>query len=212
VYICLRSGAIGSSGYPQRSLQIAQWFEEPLSKIAPGLKPEVMEVDFEHHLPPLKYAAFLVSLITSLANLASIDNDDLFNNELHIERSDLRWMWEFFAEPSNSLTEREVDKFWDEVISNATDIFRTNFNTHRRYITVDYRNKLSASYERLESAFKRWIPEDRFTLILLFDEARRLCDISAYDGKNILNDDSYDEQGHRISLPESETAFMFSNF
>ena len=212
VYICLRSGATGSSGYPERSAQIAKWFEEPLSKIAPELEPEVMEADFEHHLPPLKYAAFLVSLITSLAKLASIDNDNLFNHELHIERADLRWMWKFFAEPPNVPTEQKHNMFWSEVISNATDIFRTNFNTNRRYIMVDFRREISWRYEQLESAFKRWNPENLFTLILFFDEARRLCDISAYDGKKILGDDCYDERGHRISSAESETAFSFSNF
>ena len=212
VYICLRSGASGSSGYPQRSFRIAQWFEEPLNNIAPSLKDEVMQADFEHHLPPLKYAAFLLSLITSLAKLANTDNDDLFQHELHIERTDLRWMWEFFAEPPNISTEKQADMFWDEVISNATDIFRTQFNTYMRYITVDFRNKISARYEELESAFQRWVPDDNFTLILLFDEARRLCDISAYDGKKILGDDCYNEQGHRISVPESETAFIFSIF
>jgi hypothetical protein len=211
LYICLRSEAVGSSGYPQRSFQIAQWFDEPLSKIAPGLKAEVMQADFEHHLPSLKYAVFLVSLMDELTNLASSDNDDMFDNKLHIGRSNLHWMWAFFAEPPNSLTETKTDLFWKEVISAASALFREHFHARSHYISVGYREKLSTSYDKLRSAFKRWTPED-FTLILLFDEARRLCDISAYDGKNILNEELYDEQGHRILRADSETAYMFSNF
>ena len=108
VYICLRPGG---SGYPERSPQIAKWFEEPLSTIAPGLEPEVMQADFDDHFPTLKYATFLLSLITSLATLASIDNDELFHRKLHVSRADLRWMWEFFAEPPNRLTEKNVMRF-----------------------------------------------------------------------------------------------------
>lgn len=88
VYICPRSGATGSSGYPRRSRKIAEWFEERLSKLEPSLEPEVVQADFEHHLPSLKYAAFLLSLVISLTKLVGIDNDNLFDQELHIERAD----------------------------------------------------------------------------------------------------------------------------
>jgi hypothetical protein len=71
---------------------------------------------------------------------------------------------------------------------------------------------MSSTYKQLESIFKRWDPENLFTLILFFDEARRLCDISAYDGKKIVSDDCYSEKGHRTSSAESETEFLFSNF
>lgn len=144
--------------------------------------------------------------------MASIDNDDLFDQELYIEREDLRWMWEFFAEPPNNSTEKHADAFWDEVISSATEIFRTQFKTYERYIIVDFRNKMSAKYEELQSAFQRWIPENNFTLILFFDEARRLCEISAYDGKKILGDDCYDEQGHCIHLQNLKQPFYFEIF
>jgi hypothetical protein len=118
----------------------------------------------------------------------------------------------FFAEPPNGSTEEHADMFWDEVTSSATEIFRTRFNKYERYITVDFRRKMSAKYEELQPSFQPWIPGSNVTLILLFDEARRLCEFSAYDGKKIPNDDCYDKQGNYILSRESETAFLFSNF
>ena len=73
---------------------------------------------------------------------------------------------------------------------------------------------MSTVYVALQSTFLRWVPEDiPFTLILLFDEARSLCEISSYDGKHVIDGSSYNDDGARSSkASENETSYPFTNF
>ena len=211
VYICLRSAA---TGYPLRSPQIADWIEEPLNKMLPPGKKGLIKVDFENNLPTLKYAAFLLSLVTSLAKLASTASDCRFETDLHIKRTELSWMWEFFADLPNVQTEEANLNFWNEVTSKATEIFTENSSTPKHYVLTEFPYQFDWRCRRLESAFGRWIKNsgDRFTLILLFDEVGSMYDFSAYDNKRIVSEGCYNEQSDRTAPYEGETSYPFSNF
>ena len=75
-----------------------------------------------------------------------------------------------------------------------------------------YVRDMSKAYTALQSTFSQWVSEpETFTLILLFDEARPLYEISAYDGLPMLDNSFFDPNGARISL-KVETDFPFTNF
>ena len=68
---------------------------------------------------------------------------------------------------------------------------------------------MSDSYIKLQSTFLRWVSRNvPLTLILLFDEARSLCEISAYDGKRVVDYSNYSSRNLvycRISYPALTT-------
>ena len=77
-----------------------------------------------------------------------------------------------------------------------------------------YAYRMSKVYVQLRSTFAKWISEsesESFTLILLFDEARPLCEISAYDGLPLINNTYFDSNGARIES-KIETEYAFTNF
>ena len=214
VYMCLRPAKM-SSGYPLRTPVIAEWIETGLNMF--GLGPRHFLADTKNELPTLKFATFLLSLITHLNDLAS-SADEKLKNELGIDVSSLQWMWEFFAEPANAKIETTLQSFWRSVMDDATDKFKEyrgfgdeSKGNAENYLKGEYITGMSNAYNALQSTFLRWIPH--FTLILLFDEARSLCEISAYDGKRILDDSSYDQDGSRRSSSSmNETNYPFTNF
>jgi len=88
VYMCLRRGD-KSSGYPQRTPHIVEWIEAGLTKYQLGGKDFI--ADTENELPVLKFAAFLLSLMTHLNKLA-LDADNLAI-KFGIDVSNLGWLW-----------------------------------------------------------------------------------------------------------------------
>ena len=214
VYLCLRP-AKTSSGYPLRTPVIAEWIETGLNMF--GLGPRHFLADTENELPTLQFATFLLSLVTQLNDVAS-NADEKLKNKLGIDVSSLRWMWEFFAEPANAEIHTDLESFWRSVMDDATDKYKEyhGFGVDSKgnaesFLKGEYITGMSNAYNALQSTFLRWIPH--FTLILLFDEARSLCEISAYDGKRILDDNSYDQDGSRRSSSSmNETNYPFTNF
>ena len=211
VYMCLRPAKL-SSGYPLRTPVIAEWIETGLNMF--GLAPRHFLADTENELPTLKFATFLLSLITQLNDLAS-NADEKLKNKLGIDVSSLQWMWEFFAEPANAEVETALESFWRSVMDDATDKFKeyrgfgeNSLGNAESFLKGEY---ITGMNNALQSTFLRWVPH--FTLILLFDEARSLCEISAYDGKRVLDDSSYDQDGsRRPSSGMNETNYPFTNF
>jgi hypothetical protein len=221
VYICLRD-ASGSSGYPHRSHRVADW-------INAGLKAHVASerfaTDTEYQLPALKFATFLLSLLTHLNSLAR-DADTLAHN-YGLDVSSLGWMWEFFAEPQKQPQKRQsqeqlqlrVQKFWDQVVDDATSRFTAYLGRGadqkgdpESFLRGDYVRSICKAYSDLESTFSQWVTgSESFTLILLFDEARPLCEISAYDGHPLLDNSFFDPNGAR-NTSKVETKYPFTNF
>ena len=73
---------------------------------------------------------------------------------------------------------------------------------------------MSEGFVALQSSFLRWLPGDvPFALILLFDETRRLCEISSYNGKHVIDDSFYNDDRSRCSeISINETCYPFTNF
>ena len=207
VYICLRTDY--RKGYPPRTPHIGDWFERPLTSFDIGY--ESYWSDREHELPVLKFAAFLLSLVDRLNTLAS-RVDQLAD----IMEIDLGWMWQFFADENESAWGEELgetqETFWDQVMQDATKIIVNDVKSPSRFIKQIYTAKMGEAYDQLKSTFSRWTHGD-FTLVLLFDEARSLCELSSYDGKPLLDDTFYKDDGSRIlEFNSRQTRFPFSNF
>jgi hypothetical protein len=116
VYMCLRRGD-KSTGYPPRTPDIVQWFEGGLTMY--GLRRKDFLEDTENELPVLKFAAFLLSLMTYLNELAL--GADTLADKFGIDVSNLGWLWQIFA-PEPATTEMEIflHEFWGYVLSDAT--------------------------------------------------------------------------------------------
>jgi hypothetical protein len=221
VYICLRDDS-GSSGYPHRSRRVADWINAGLQA---HVASERFATDTEYQLPALKFATFFLSSLTHL-NLLARDADTLAHN-YDLDVSNLGWMWEFFAEPqkqprknqSQEQLQLRVQKFWDQVVDDATSLFTAYLGRGpdqkgdpESFLKGDYVRSICKTYSQLQSTFSRWVSEpESFTLILLFDEARPLCEISAYDGLPLLDNSFFDLYGAR-NTSKVETKFPFTNF
>ena len=221
VYICLRD-ASGSSGYPHRTPRVADWINAGLQA---HVASETFATDIEYQLPALKFATFFLSLLTQLDLLARDAHTLAHNYDLDV--SNLGWMWEFFAEPQKQTPKYQphkqlqlrVKKFWDQVVDDAASQFTDYLGRGpdqkgdpESFLKGDYVRNICKTYSRLQSTFSQWVSEpESFTLILLFDEARPLCEISAYDGLPLLDNSFFDPNGARHTL-KVETKFPFTNF
>ncbi len=219
VYMCLRSGD-KSSGYPIKTPNIANWIESGLNRHE--LERRDFIADSENGLPPLKFAAFLLSLIIRLNELAL--NADNLANQFGIDVSTLEWLWEFLAQPANAEIEEALHQFWGNIINDATLILKeyhgrgnNSKGNAEGFLKGVYVKEMSDAYINLRSTFLRWVPQDAtFPLILLFDEASSLCDISSYDGKHVLNDNCYDQHEsernelsvYQFSCIETSTSYI----
>jgi hypothetical protein len=126
------------------------------------------------------------------------------------------WMWQLFAEPESP---DDLYDFWISVVDEAESNMRqfTRETAHNTVVTAGYSylqaifgiNVLEA-YADLKRAFR--ISNDKdFNLLLICDEARILCDISAIDGKIIPTDLDFNPE--REVRPPTETNYpLFSNF
>lgn len=220
VYICLRDG---TSGYPPRSPSVADWINGGLPV---RMSAERFKIDTEHELPTLKFATLLLSLLENLKLLALAADELAINTGLDV--SNLSWMWGFFAEAqmhdekSRSQAESQqslrecVQNFWSSVDAHAEELFKEHSDQQNleTFLKTVYGRNMSQLYVDLRSIFARWISEpESFTLILLSDEARPLCEISAYDGKRLVDKTFFDSDGVRDkSTREIETDYPFSNF
>ena len=141
--------------------------------------------------------------------------------------SNLGWIWEFFGEPqkrpqnhqSQEQLQLRVQKFWDQVVDDAASRFAAYLGRGpdkkgdpESFLKGDYVRSICKTYSQLRSTFSRWVSEPKsFTLILLFDEARPLFEISAYDGLPLLDNSFLDPNGAR-DTSKVETKFPFTNF
>ena len=114
-----------------------------------------------------------------------------------------------------------LHNFWTNVLKDANSTFQDYVGVgseHKgnaeNFLKGIYVTKMSKVYATLHLTFLRWVPEDvPFTLILLFDEARSLSEISSYDGKHIIDDNFYNNDGSRRSdICVNETSYPFTNF
>ena len=126
--------------------------------------------------------------------------------------TNLQWMWHFFAEAPNGLRS-EVEQFWKRVTERADEMVLSHQFEATTYFTSEYAGSINIQSRLLRKEFERWLPPNKkFSLILFCDEARSLCEKSAIDGKHMLDDSCYNEEGYRILREEEETKFQFSNF
>ena len=159
-------------------------------------------------------------MITHLDELA-LDADTL-TNKFGIDVSNLGWLWQIFApEPATAEMKQFLHNFWTNVLKDANSTIQDYVGVgseHKgnaeNFLKGIYVTKMSKVYATLHLTFLRWVPEDvPFTLILLFDEARSLCEISSYDGKHIIDDNFYNNDGSRRSdICVNETSYPFTNF
>lgn len=165
-------------------------------------------------MPTIKFSAFFISLVDHLGTLAA--EADTLAHEYGLDVTNLGWMWDFFAEPDKAGGKKLVDRlrqFWKGVQTDAVGVLRQHKEKkyHEQFFKTFYPEQMTKEYKKLESAFKRWVSGKSFTLIFLFDEARALCEVSAYDGQPLIDDTSFTAKGSRIEGKE-ETGFSFSNF
>jgi hypothetical protein len=102
-------------------------------------------------------------------------------------------MWKLFAEPESSEDLKRRQSFWDGVVDEAKRDMRTYTDRTRSsdlvaaaysYLRANFGTDISEAYANLKQAFGV-IDDKDFNLLLICDEARILCDISAIDGKII---------------------------
>jgi len=191
VYICLRSSD-SQSGYPKRSPIIADWFDKGAANVYPTTLPRsTMLRDRLHFLGTLKYSAFLLALVQQLSILLS-DPDVIrrFNICENATQNSYKWMWEFFAEPLD--TDTKLEEFWYAVVASATNTMsqRTTGAFAESYLRTHYGDELLVSYKKLLESFVTvgYELSDDFAILLLCDEARRLCESSVADGSKLHGD------------------------
>jgi hypothetical protein len=201
VYLCLRNRT--SSGYPSTTPKVVEWIQEGTCGSLGVSSNAVHDRDFI--LPSLKFSMFLLSLFKHLTRLL-VDVNLLQSLGVKLVKDNFEWMWQFFAEESDAVTE-----FWTRVTADATTQLRSHPSRKfaLQYLRVSFVRDLQIAYEDLEIAFRPYL-SGTFTLLLCFDEARTLCQFSAFDGSRISEtDDIYDEAVHRNA---GEVVLPFSNF
>ena len=129
------------------------------------------------------------------------------------------WMWEIFAEPGSPEDEELCGDFWESVVDSAEIMMKKNIhqtgnagliNSAYSYLRANFGTEVCKAYTNLKQAFHISSDKD-FNLLLICDEARRLCDISAIDGKIIPAELDFDPD--MKSQSSIETAYLpFSNF
>jgi hypothetical protein len=128
-------------------------------------------------------------------------------------------MWQLFAEPESSEDLERCQSFWNDVVRDARSELQTQAHATRNtplvpvaysYLRVKFGRDVREAYANLKRAFGI-INEKDFTLLLICDEARILCDISAIDG-NIIPADLDFNLEREIRSPTETNYPPFSNF
>jgi hypothetical protein len=215
VYICLRKE--DSSGYPPRTPVLADWIERRLPT-----GDNLFDSDSQCRLPVMKFAAFILSLVRRLSKL-TLEVDTL-PPEFCLDTSNPGWLGQFFVpDCPHPTTQKFLYEFWQGVTEDAESTMANHINSPavfggpEKFLMTDFLGDIAKAYAKLRKTFtKRWkVPEHRFTFILLFDEARSLCEISSYDGRGIVDTSTRffnDEGSRREGLAARESKYPFSNF
>ena len=180
VYICLRPK--DASGYPKRSDVIADYLLEAGSSSLPK-KSYRNQIKYDHNaFSTAKYALFLLHLIVGLKVLIQSPPETL----AHRNPS---FFWEYFAETPEELN-THLTTFWNGVKTEAgkqlaelaTSDKLTNFSK-----TFDIGGKLNDAFEEFRKEYLRlgYSIDPNFSILLLFDEARYLCQTTAFNGRKI---------------------------
>jgi hypothetical protein len=177
VYICARSA--DSNGYPPRTPAIIDWFQY---KHSPPPSSSIIKEDRFAVIPTFKYTSFFLGIYECLSQLL---RDPAINDEYNIKAQakerNYSWMWSYFAEPSNHPA---LAAFWRGVIDNVkrrTSKF-DNAAAALFYFRTNFGMELTTTYNTLIQSFED-VGYESPTLVLFFDEARCLCEVSAADGK-----------------------------
>ena len=209
VYICFRPRE--SSGYPKPTPRLPAWVNQGVMDQVLGYTPDS---DTNFTIPTFKFAVFLLALLQQLAILV----DDILSN--HTDRlnqtNPYLWMWEIFAEPGSQDDEERGEKFWEGVISRAENMMNSHktrnaglFASAYSYLQRDFGPQVCEAYANVKQALHISFEKD-FNLLLICDEARILCDISAVDGKPIPAE--FDFESAESSPLKQTRFFPFSNF
>jgi hypothetical protein len=212
VYMCLRPQ--DSSGYPHPTPILPEWINQGVQSQIRNYKPTS---DPNFIIPTFKFAIFLLCLLKELSNLVE---DILCNHPTRVsDRDPYLWMWEIFAEPESPDDKKRCENFWANVVNAATEMMKKEaretkntglVHTAYSYLRAIYGTAIRDAYANLKKAFCIFSDKD-FNLLLIFDEARTLCDISAVDGKIIPSEFDFDPE--TITNSPIYTAFPpFSNF
>ena len=201
VYMCLRPQ--DSSGYPHPTPILPEWINQ-------GVKSQIRNYtptsDINFIIPTFKFAIFLLCLLKELSKLVE---DILCNHPTRVsDRDPYLWMWDIFAEPESSEDKEQCENFWANVVNAATEMMKKEacetkntglVNAAYSYLRAMYGTAVRDAYANLKQAFRIFSDKD-FNLLLIFDEARTLCDISAIDGKIIPSEFDFNpEISNRVS-------------
>ena len=212
VYICLR-GEVRGNGYPRPSPSIVDWSSMGASTI---LGKPVREYHF--CLSTFRWSAFIVSTIHSLARW--IDDGRFFTSlgidDWTAKKLEFAWLWKFFAEPPDSC---KLQDFWLEVQEATDSKLRGSpdgISAHS-YFQKTHTREVQDAVKQLRQCFaKHQINDNSLPLILVYDEARTLCDHDAYNGVRI-----YEELTINFNKPKHPPKYVrndsmplrsFSNF
>lgn len=199
VYICLRREGT-SYGYPHRSPSIVDW-------LSAGAATIVAQPVFEYFscFSTYRWSAFI---LCTIQKLTAWIKDDRFFTSLNIsEQTDeafqFQWLWKFFAEPSD---ESKLTAFWDEVkeATRSMLLHRKSGLAAHAYFQKQHTADVLDALTKLSQCFgKSQNIGESLPLILIYDEARTLCEREAYNGAII-----YDER--TINIDEPDTPFPHS--
>jgi hypothetical protein len=184
VYICARSAA--STGYPPRTPIVIDWFDSGIAGLSkPHLDRSIIGADKTYILSTLKYTSFLLALFEGLSALLR-DKDFIqqYNVRECAEQQHYTWLWDYFAEPYES---SNLQLFWEDVLTDAEDRMKMSTSPNRavRYFEKEFKYQLQNTYEKLIQSFEAVGYQEKITFVLVCDEARHLCEISAADGSPI---------------------------
>src|SRR5947207_1394297 len=173
--------------------------------------------DSNFTIPTFKFSVFFLALLQELAkfvdNILSNDPSRVSSTEPYL------WMWEIFAEPGSPQDEKLCEDFWESVVKSANDMIKKNIRQTENtslvssaysYLRANFGTAVRDAYTNLKKAFRISSDKD-FNLLLICDEARTLCEISAIDGKTIPAELDFDPDMKTESSTETEY-FPFSNF
>ena len=202
VYLCARSS--NSTGYPPRTPAVIEWLRNGLG---PDVLPEHISIDKSYFISTLKYSAFLLAIFDRLSNLLRDKNvvEKFRIRELATE-DQYTWMWDYFAEPSDASS---IEAFWGNVLQDAGQMIRT-YNTRNKAVVFyrdEYMRLLARKYKALVKSFEAVGYKREITIILVCDEARRLCEISAADGSQIQEEfDTF--RTNEVKRPQYESPVL----
>ena len=217
VYICFREP--GVSGYPQSTPTLPQWINSSLDNITGTDKD-----DKENILPTTKFCVFFLVLLKNLARIVREHYATTSSQQSQGEynKLDFSWMWDFFAEPSEGSS--DLDNFCEKVVKDANKIADSIMDSRagqgvakaaRDYLRGDWCVLLAAEYSELMAAFKvaKGSEEEKdFMLLLVCDEARTLCNVSAKTGGRIPFSSPFNDRCADIDPDPGTIERPYSNF